>query len=84
MCSRPLERAAASCARYGLKVPILLAPMAGACPESLSIGVANAGGMGAMGALITPPHGIHPWMREFRSQSSGSFQLNTWVPDPEP
>jgi IMP dehydrogenase/GMP reductase len=44
--SRPCDRAAAFCAQYGLQLPILLAPMAGACPASLSIAVANAGGMG--------------------------------------
>lgn len=42
--SRPLNRATEFCAKYGLKLPILLAPMAGACPTSLSIAVANAGG----------------------------------------
>jgi len=45
------------CTKYGLKLPILLAPMAGACPASLSIAVANAGGMGAMGALMTSAPG---------------------------
>jgi nitronate monooxygenase len=58
--------------------------MAGACPPSLSIAVANAGGMGAMGALISSPEQIRDWVREFRSASSGSIQLNTWVPDPPP
>jgi nitronate monooxygenase len=29
-----------------LRAPILLGPMAGACPVSLSIAVANAGGLG--------------------------------------
>jgi nitronate monooxygenase len=58
--------------------------MAGACPASLSIAVASAGGMGAMGALITPPPGIHSWVQEFRSKSRGSFQLNVWIPDPPP
>src|SRR5579884_3820015 len=43
----PFDRAKSFCAKYRLKVPILLAPMAGACPASLSIAVANAGGMGA-------------------------------------
>jgi nitronate monooxygenase len=62
----------------------MLAPMAGACPASLSIAVANAGGMGAMGALITPPAGIHSWVQEFRSNSTGPFQLNLWIPDPKP
>lgn len=63
-------------------MPILLAPMAGACPASLSIAVANAGGMGAMGALLTTPDGIREWGRAFRANSRGPFQLNTWIPDP--
>jgi len=78
------KRARAFCERYGMKVPILLAPMAGACPASLSIAVANAGGMGAMGVLLTPPEGIRAWVREFRSQSGGALQLNVWIPDPPP
>ena len=56
--------------------------MAGACPPSLSIAVANAGGMGAMGALVTPPEGIRDWVREFKAHSRGAFQLNIWIPDP--
>ena len=72
----------AFCAKYGLEVPILLAPMAGASPVSLSVAVANAGGMGAQGALVTPPPGIRSWVQEFRSQSRGPLQINTWIPDP--
>lgn len=82
--ARPLERATAFCAKYGLERPILLAPMAGACPASLSVAIANAGGMGAMGALITAPAGIRSWVKEFRSASSGPFHLNLWIPDPPP
>jgi nitronate monooxygenase len=37
-----------------------------------------------MGALISTPEKIANWVEEFRSHSSGSFQLNTWVPDPPP
>lgn len=81
---RPLDRAGAFCSRYGLKLPIMLAPMAGSCPPNLSIAVANAGGFGAMGALLTPPDGIRVWVKEFRSSSSGPFQLNLWIPDPAP
>jgi nitronate monooxygenase len=62
----------------------MLAPMAGACPVSLSIAVANAGGMGAMGALISSPSAIHEWVREFRANSKGPFQLNLWIPGPPP
>jgi len=65
-------------------MPVMLAPMAGACPVSLSAAVANAGGMGAMGALLHKPDGIRDWVREFRASSRGPIQLNTWVPDPPP
>jgi nitronate monooxygenase len=81
---RPLDRAAKFCEKYGFQAPVMLAPMAGACPASLSIAVANAGGMGAMGALVTPPPGIRSWVEEFRSNSSGPFQVNLWIPDPQP
>jgi nitronate monooxygenase len=77
-------RAKKFCEVYGLEVPILLAPMAGACPVVLSVAVANAGAMGAMGALLTPPEGIAAWSDSFRRESNGSFQLNLWVPDPPP
>jgi nitronate monooxygenase len=80
----PRERAEGFCKEYGLRLPVLLAPMAGACPPTLSIALANAGGMGAMGALMTKPEGIREWVDEFREASQGSFQLNTWVPDPPP
>jgi len=70
--------------RLGIRLPILLAPMAGASPPSLSIAVANAGGMGACGALLLKPEEIATWCAEFRAQSQGAFQVNLWVPDPAP
>jgi nitronate monooxygenase len=78
------RRAKAFCDRYDIRIPVLQAPMAGACPASLAIAVANAGGMGGMGALTTEPDGIKTWASEFRSQSNGAFQLNLWIPDPPP
>jgi nitronate monooxygenase len=78
------ERMKKFCEVYGLEIPILLAPMAGACPVALSVAVANAGAMGAMGALLTQPEGIAAWSDSFRRESQGSFQLNLWVPDPPP
>src|SRR4030095_8170358 len=56
--------------------------MAGACPVSWSLSVANAGGMGANGALLDPPAKIREWVDQFRAASSGPLQLNTWIPDP--
>jgi nitronate monooxygenase len=78
------ERAAAFCSRFGLRVPILMAPMAGACPVGLAAAIGNAGGMGGMGALMTAPDGIATWAEQFRGQSNGAFQINLWVPDPPP
>src|SRR5205085_1486939 len=80
----PRERAEAFCRRFGLRVPILQAPMAGASPVGLAAAVGNAGGMGALGALMTSPDGIAAWAEQFRGQSNGTFQINLWVPDPEP
>jgi nitronate monooxygenase len=56
--------------------------MAGACPVSLSIAVANAGGMGANGALLDPPAKIREWVGQFRAASKGPLQINAWIPDP--
>ncbi|MGE5269392.1 MAG: NAD(P)H-dependent flavin oxidoreductase [Thiohalocapsa sp.] len=78
------QRAAQFCRRFGLQVPILMAPMAGACPVGLAAAVANAGGLGGLGALTTAPDGIADWAERFRGQSNGSFQINLWVPDPPP
>jgi nitronate monooxygenase len=79
-----LSRADAFCARFGLRVPILLAPMAGACPPSLSIAVVEAGGLGACGALLMLPAAIKAWAAEVRAGSAGPFQINLWIPDPPP
>jgi nitronate monooxygenase len=80
----PLTRVKAFVDCLGIPLPILLAPMAGACPPSLSIAVANAGGLGACGALLMPPDSILNWCREFRQGSNGEFQINLWVPAPPP
>lgn len=77
-------RAQAFCQRFGLRVPILQAPMASASPPALAAAVANAGGMGGYGALMTEPAGITGWMSAFRGSSNGAAQINLWVPDPAP
>ena len=70
--------------RLGIRLPILLAPMAGACPPSLSIAVANAGGLGGCGALMMKPDEIRAWAAEFREGSRGEFQINLWIPEAPP
>jgi nitronate monooxygenase len=82
---RPIRaRVEAFCEAYGLRAPIVLAPMAGASPPALSVSVANAGGMGACGVLLMQPDAIRSWAEVFRSGSDGPLQLNLWLPDPPP
>ncbi|MES2716864.1 MAG: nitronate monooxygenase [Pseudomonadota bacterium] len=78
----PAQRARAFCRQHGLQQPILLAPMAGACPPALSIAVARAGGLGACGGLLMAPDAIVQWADAVRD--AGPFQINLWVPDPAP
>ncbi len=80
----PLERAEAFCRRFGLAIPIALAPMAGACPPSLAAAVANAGGLGGCGALTLSADAIRQWVADVRASSNGAFQINLWIPGPPP
>ncbi len=72
------------CRQFGLEVPILLAPMAGACPPELSIAVAKGGGAGACSVLLMSADEIRNWVDSFRRVSAGPFQLNDWIPDAPP
>lgn len=86
---RPRARAQAFAQRLGIRLPILLAPMAGACPPSLSIAVADAGGLGGCGALLMQPDEIRAWCSEFRASGAmknqcDAFQINLWIPGPPP
>ncbi|MGH7077288.1 MAG: NAD(P)H-dependent flavin oxidoreductase [Acetobacteraceae bacterium] len=79
-----LARARSFSETMGIRVPILGAPTAGACPPSLAIAIANEGGLGACGALLMPPEAIKEWVAETRAGTNGAFQLNLWIPDPAP
>ncbi|MGA2079630.1 MAG: nitronate monooxygenase [Holophaga sp.] len=72
------------CARFGLRMPILLAPMAGASATALSIAVMRAGGLGACGALLMGRAEILAWAREVRAGGGAAFQINLWIPGPRP
>jgi nitronate monooxygenase len=78
------DRVDAFCARFSLRAPVLLAPMSGASAPALSIAIANAGGLGACGALLMQPVEIIAWANEVRSASNGAFQINLWIPEPAP
>jgi len=79
-----IRRAERFCARFGLKAPILLAPMAGVSAPELAATVMQAGGMGACGVLMMSPEAILDWAAKVRAVADGPFQLNNWVRDPAP
>jgi hypothetical protein len=56
----------------------------GACPPSLSIAVANAGGLGACGALLMKPDEIMAWGSAVREGRAGEFQINLWIAEAPP
>ncbi len=84
MTHQAVSRALAFAESQGIRIPVLMAPMAGACPASLAIAVGQAGGMGACGTLLMGPEAIGKWTADVRAGSNGAFQLNIWIPDPAP
>ena len=79
-----VQRAEDFARRFGLKLPLLLAPMAGVPAVALAAAVSQAGGMAAMGALLMDPAAIADWVRRYRAAGGGPLQINLWVPDPAP
>jgi nitronate monooxygenase len=78
------DRTSEFCDRFGVRVPILLAPMAGVPAPALSVAVASAGGLGACGALLMSRPEIVAWANDVRNASNDRFQINLWIPDPSP
>src|SRR5580704_4617650 len=82
------ERAARFCRRFGLRVPILQAPMAGAFPTSLASAVANAGGMGVIDTHLSrlrsrvfrPKAPFHAGRRRCR-HSTTPVEAELWITD---
>ena len=64
---------------YELALPIIMAPMAGACPPALAAAVSNAGGMGACGALMLNSGQIQDWTKEFKSRTNERGLANQYL-----
>ena len=79
-----LRRAEDFARRFGLRLPVLMAPMAGVPSVSLAAAVSEAGAMAALGALLMDPAAIGDWLRRYRAAGGGPLQINLWLPDPAP
>ena len=79
-----LCRAEAFAQRLGLRLPLLMAPMAGVPAQPLAQAVSRCGGMAALGALLMDAGAIADWVHRYRAGGGGPLQINLWVPDPAP
>jgi nitronate monooxygenase len=75
----PAER---FCARFGIRHPIVLAPMAGGpSTPALAAAVTNAGGLGSLGASYLGPDQIRAEIAEVRRLTAGPFGVNLFAPE---
>ncbi len=79
-----LARAAAFCEAFNLRVPILMAPMAGACPAVAGHRGRQGRGTGRLRRPADAAGFIGKWAADVRAGSNGAFQLNLWIPDLPP
>jgi nitronate monooxygenase len=61
---------------FGIEVPILLAPMAGAADAELGIAVAEAGGLGAIPCAMLGPDQVRAQLGVYRQRTSRPLNLN--------
>lgn len=71
--------------RLGLRVPLIVAPMAGG-PTTIELVAESsiAGALGSFGAAYTKPEGIAPFVRAVREQTNKAIAINLFCPQPEP
>ncbi len=71
--------------RFGLRAPIVQAPMGGATTPSMVAAVCEAGGFGSLAAAYLSPAAIEAQVRETRKLTARPFAVNLFAPcvDPE-
>ena len=82
-----IERGARSAGRFGLELPILMAPMAGSCPPAAGLRrLPMREAWAAVGALLMqgPRRWLHGPSGFVGASPNGAFQMNLWNPDPRP
>ncbi len=66
----------------GIELPILQAPMAGACGSPLAIAVGNAGGLGALPCAMLTAEQVRSEIAAFRGACRGPLNLNFFCHQP--
>ncbi len=68
---------------FGIEVPIVQAPMAGAVDAQMVIAVARAGGLGSLPCALLDPEGIRREVEAIRAATSAPFNLNFFCHHPQ-
>src|SRR3546814_12143007 len=65
------------CRMLGIEHPIVLAGMGGASVPALAAAVANAGGVGVLGAAACSPARLRSWIRQTPAPTDNPFGVDT-------
>lgn len=68
--------------RFGLALPVIQAPMAGAQDHRMALAAASAGGLGSIPAAMMTPDVLRREIESFRAQSSAPLNVNFFCHTP--
>lgn len=61
---------------FGIRLPIIQAPMAGAQASAMAIAVSNAGGLGSLPCAVLTPEGLRKELDLIKAQSDKPYNVN--------
>jgi nitronate monooxygenase len=67
---------------FGIRLPVIQAPMAGSQGSDLAIAVSNAGGLGSLPCALLTPDGIGAELQAIRSATDRSYNVNFFCHTP--
>ncbi len=67
---------------FGIRRPVLQAPMANVATPELAAAVSEAGGLGALGSAVLPPDELHRQTERLRTLTDAPFNLNFFAHAP--
>jgi len=67
---------------FGIELPIIQAPMAGAQGSALAIAVSHAGGLGSLPCAMLSPEALHAELVTIRAQTNKPFNVNFFCHTP--
>jgi len=67
---------------FGIRLPVIQAPMAGSQGSDLAIAVSNAGGLGSLPCAMLTPDGIRAELQAIRSATDQPFNVNFFCHTP--